>query len=239
MKKYLVLVISVSAVISLTACGGSQGKEETGLLETGEQEAGVSLEVGESEETASIKTGEAEEASARESGLVGDIILLDGSVIKAAEFTVMDSGNVPVAVIAGCKEDGTVLGIGLQRSDEPLQWESDQGEDEEAYPARQFADTYGAVHQLTGAYESGWYMPDIEELGMIYENREAINGSLEIIHELDSQAAMDSLNTNWYWSSSQSESQEDYAWFIHFFNGYAGECPKNFTNVHALAVRTL
>ena len=30
---------------------------------------------------------------------------------------------------------------------------------------------------------------------------------------------------------------DDYAWFVHYFNGYAGEYPKNFTNVHALAVR--
>lgn len=34
-------------------------------------------------------------------------------------------------------------------------------------------------------------------------------------------------------------SEDDYAWLVHYFNGYAGECPKNFTNVHALAVHEL
>ena len=48
---------------------------------------------------------------------------------------------------------------------------------------------------------------------------------------------MNGLTTNWYWSSSQADSADDYAWFVHFFNGYAGECPKNFTNVHVIAIR--
>ena len=71
----------------------------------------------------------------------------------------------------------------------------------------------------------------------MYENRLEINAALEKIYELDHSAAMDGLTTNWYWSLSQANSEDDYAWFVHFFNGYAGECPKNFTNVHAIAIR--
>lgn len=106
------------------------------------------------------------------------------------------------------------------------------------YPAFHFVNTYAQTYNLQGSYASGWYMPSIAELSCVYENSEAVNTSLQKIYELNNSAAMNGLDTNWYWSSSQAEAENDYAWFIHFFNGYAGECPKNFTNVHALAVRT-
>lgn len=105
------------------------------------------------------------------------------------------------------------------------------------YPAFDFVYTYAQANNLQGVYASGWYLPSIAELCMIYENRAAVNASLEKICALDSAAAMNGMDTNWYWSSSQAASQDDYAWFVHFFNGYAGECPKNFTNVDVLAVR--
>ena len=49
-------------------------------------------------------------------------------------------------------------------------------------------------------------------------------------------ASMDGLGTNWYWASSQSANHDDYAWFVHYFNGYAADCPKDFDNLHVLAV---
>lgn len=108
---------------------------------------------------------------------------------------------------------------------------------ENNYPVFHFVNTYADTYGLTGAYASGWYMPSIAELSSVYENRDAINASLAKIYELDHSAAMNGLTTNWYWSSSQADSEDDYAWFVHFFNGYAGECPKNFTNVHVIAIR--
>jgi len=45
------------------------------------------------------------------------------------------------------------------------------------------------------------------------------------------------LGTVWYWASSQSDSDDDYAWFVHYFNGYAACCPKDFDNLHVMAVR--
>lgn len=105
------------------------------------------------------------------------------------------------------------------------------------YPAFHFVNTYAASYGLSGDFAVGWYMPSIEELCDIYQNRETVNNSLRRIYELDEEAAMNGLETNWYWSSSQAGAEDDYAWFVHYFNGYAGECPKNFTNVHALAVR--
>ena len=210
---------------------------------------------------------------------IGDIILLDGSIVKEADLTIVDSSNVPIAVIAGFKEDGTAFGVGVHRSDEPLQWASDDSagyatnftnivctqdsefdfsgdkdgsdnwneictQDQEDttdaevnYPAFHFVNTYAESYGLSGDFAVGWHMPSIEELCDIYQNREAVNNSLRHIYELDEEAAMNGLETNWYWSASQAGSEDDYAWFVHYFNGYAGECPKNFTNVHALAVR--
>ena len=210
---------------------------------------------------------------------IGDIILSDSSIVKEADLTIIDTSNVPIAVIAGFLEDGTAFGVGVHRSDTPLQWASDDsagysasftdtvciqrpdlsfsgdkdGRDNwdricardsedtsdaaENYPAFHFVNTYAATYNLTGDYASGWYMPSIAELCDIYQNREAVNNSLQQIYLLDADAAMAGLGTHWYWSSSQAGSENDYAWFVHYFNGYAGECPKNFTNVHALAVR--
>lgn len=83
------------------------------------------------------------------------------------------------------------------------------------------------------------YMPDITELSAIYENCRDINAALRKIHGFDDKAAMNGLETNWYWASTQSDNDDDYAWFIHFLNGYSCDCPKNFTNLHVLAVRIL
>ncbi len=108
---------------------------------------------------------------------------------------------------------------------------------EKNYPAFHFITTYADTFQLPERCASGWYLPSIAELCTVYENREAINTSLKKIYELDSSAAMDGLGTNWYWSSSQSNDNDDYAWFVHYFNGYAADCPKDFDNLHVLAVR--
>lgn len=209
--------------------------------------------------------------------LIGDIVLADGSVQTA--FSAVDADNMPIAVIAGYREDGTAIGLGVHRSDRPLPWAAEDtfgyttnfsdnvctqvsewdfsgdwdGSDNweticaqdkpgtvvtaENYPAFQFVNTYAETYHLAGDFASGWYIPSIAELCAIYQNREAVNRSLQKIYETDPAAAMDGLDTNWYWSSSQAGSADDYAWFVHFFTGYAGECPKNFTNVHALAVR--
>ena len=210
---------------------------------------------------------------------IGDIILADGSMVKESDLTIVDSSNVPIAVIAGFKEDGTAFGVGVHRSDVSLQWASDNsagyaanfidtvctqesdfafmgdtdGEDnwkaicdqesedtvdaEVNYPAFHFVNTYASNYGLSGEMASGWYMPSIAELCKIYQNRETINNSLQHIYKLNERAAMNGLETNWYWSASQAGSQDDYVWFVHYFNGYAGECPKNFTNVHVLVVR--
>lgn len=225
MKKMLLLILSVPIILSLAACNSSTSQQ----LSTAEENKNlISSATGVEEST------DNRESTVMEQYKVGDIILADGSAVKAADFITIDSRKLPVAVISGLKEDGTTFGVGVHRSDSPLPWEQD-GTGEQ--PAFNFVETYAETYKLTGDYAFDWYMPSIEELKAVYENREDINDSLQKIYELDNQAAMDGLDTNWYWASTQSDSKEDYAWFVHFFNGYAGECPKNFTNVHVLAVR--
>lgn len=263
-RKILIFIFSMLLVLALTACGN-------------EKENDVSENLNSS--SLSLQSEKGNHGAATEQYSVGDIVLADGSVVKAETLTAINSGNVPIAVIAGFKDNGVAFAVGVHRSDSPLQWAADNtdgyvakfantvctqnsdktfsgdtdGSDnwneictadsdgttnaEKNYPAFHFANTYAETYGLIDAYASGWYLPSIAELCTVYENRAKINTALEKIYELDQNAAMDGLTTNWYWSSSQANSEDDYAWFLHFFNGYAGECPKNFTNVHVIAVR--
>lgn len=275
MKKTAILVLIVALTFSMAACNSTNSQSapsDESILKP--DEAFV-----ESEKSTVKETEERENNSVTSQYEIGDIILEDGSVIKEGDLTTIDKSNVPIAVIAGFQENGKAFGLGVHRSDTPLQWAADDsvgyvtnftenaciqesdfvfsgdvdGSDNWAmicagdskdtadtaanYPAFHFVNTYAETYKLTGDYTSGWYMPSIEELCDIYQNREAVNDSLQHIYSLDEYAAMNGLETNWYWSSSQASSEDDYAWFVHYFNGYAGECPKNFTNVHALAVR--
>lgn len=256
MKRTGIFVLSFFSTLCLVACSNTEAEPDT-----------------------SVEPTEAENDFISEQYELGDILLSDGSIVKAADMTAIDNSNVPIAVIGGFKEDGRAIGIGVHRSESPLQWASDnsagyaanftdtactqksefefsgdqdgvdnwevicaQDSEDTAdaaknYPAFHFVNTYAETYNLPGDLASGWYMPSIAELSDIYQNREAVNTSLQKIYEIDEQAAMDGLGTNWYWSSSQAGTEDDYAWFVHYFNGYAGECPKNFTNVHALAIR--
>lgn len=263
-RKFLVFFLTMLLVVSLTACGNEKGSDVS------EVQNGNSI---------SAENENSNQAAVTAPYTVGNIVLADGSITKAESLTALDSGNAPVAVIAGFLDNGTAFGVGVHRSDQPLPWARDStigyatkfadtvctlntdktfsgdtdGSDnwnemcavdsdgitnaENNYPAFHFVNTYAETYGLTDIYASGWYLPSIAELSSVYENRDAINAALEKIYELDHSAAMNGLTTNWYWSSSQADSADDYAWFVHFFNGYAGECPKNFMNVHAIAIR--
>ena len=275
MKKAVILVLSGFLTLSMVACSNTE------IPSGSSDDPSLNSETDLVEPVDSMAEELAENGNdfISEQYEIGDIILADGSMVKESDLTIVDSSNVPIAVIAGFKEDGTAFGVGVHRSDVPLQWASDNsagyaanftdtvctqesdfafmgdtdGEDnwkaicdqesedtvdaEVNYPAFHFVNTYASNYGLSGEMASGWYMPSIAELCKIYQNREAVNNSLQHIYRLDEQAAMNGLETNWYWSASQAGSEDDYAWFVHYFNGYAGECPKNFTNVHALAVR--
>lgn len=167
---------------------------------------------------------------------VGSIILKDGTLVKPENLTSINSGNPPIAVIAVLQEGGTALGIGAHISDCCLPWASDSEQGNS--PAFAFADSYAETHGLDGSDLSDWTMPSIEELSAIYENREAVNAALRAIHDLDNTAAVEGLGTNWYWASTPSDTEDNYAWFIHYFNGYAACCPTDFDNLHVMVVQT-
>lgn len=277
MKKTVISILLVCLTLFMAACGSTK----TSSSSADELPLKPDEVLMEDEEPSSMveEQTESKNESVSAQYAVGDIILADGSIVKEKYLAAIDNSNVPIAVIAGFWKDGTAFGIGVHRSDEPLQWASDHSagyatnftnivctqdsefdfsgdkdgsdnwneictQDQEDttdaevnYPAFHFVNTYAESYGLSGDLAVGWYMPSIEELCDIYKNREAVNNSLRHIYELDEEAAMNGLETNWYWSSSQAGAEDDYAWFVHYFNGYAGECPKNFTNVHALAVR--
>lgn len=219
-------------------------------------------------------------------GQVGDIVLLDGTIVKAENYTHIDKDNLPIAIIASIDDSENIFVIGLNISETPLSWASDNSQgyttyfhdlsvektnneyamkatftghlsgkdsldillyvDQEDtkdlkshYPAFDFARTYPTQYGLTGDYSTNWYIPSIAELCTIYKNRDIINQSLQTIHQLDPLLSINGLDTNWYWSSSQATKTKDYAWFVHFMNGYVDECPKNFTNLHALVIHEL
>lgn len=284
MKKFMICALAGVLALSAMACSSKETKslsasEEKYEVEESDDSIGNESSIGIEDINGNKGGGGTDDGTATTQYALGDIILADGSVISVEDFTDVDEGNFPIAVIAGYREDGTAFGVGVHRSDTPLQWAADDSsgyaigftenvstqdsgsgfsgdldgsdnwnvicsQDEGGtadaatnYPAFYYISTYAATYELTGEYASGWYMPSIAELCDIYENRETVNRSLKKIYALDGDAAMEGLDTNWYWSSSQSGSADDYEWFVHYFNGYAGECPKNFTNVHALAVR--
>lgn len=60
------------------------------------------------------------------------------------------------------------------------------------------------------AEEQGGYLPSIDELTMLYLNKDVIN---EVIKKHDG----DIIN-GWYWSSSEYSS--DYYWYLNMNNGY-------------------
>ena len=157
---------------------------------------------------------------------------LEGSAGHAIKFAEIVSAQAPDGSFTGDR-DGSDNWSAICARD------SSAAGNPENYPAFRFVNTYARVHRLGGGWASGWYMPSIAELDALYQNRAAVDRALKAIHGLDGGVAMDGLGTNWYWASSQAGSEDGYAWFVHFFNGYAGECPKDFTNVHAIAIRAL
>lgn len=166
---------------------------------------------------------------------LGDIILADGSTVTPDSFTAIDNDNPPVAVIAVLKGDGTALGVGVHRSAECLRFEAEAETEKTAFD---FASEYAATYQINGEYASGWRLPEVEELKTIYANKATINLSLQKIYNLDNNAAMNGLGTVWYWTGTPASTKEGFTWFVHFVNGYAGECERYLTNLNVMAVRT-
>ncbi len=215
MKKIFLAFLSVFCILSFVACGknSSNGIDKNLPSENGEVESG---------QTTTSKYA------------VGDIILADGMAIKADHLIELDNDNLPIAVIALLQENNAI-GIGVHRSEQCLRYEA-QSENEKT--ASEFASEYALTYQISGEYALGWRLPEVEELKIVYENRNTINTSLQKIYRLDNNAAMNGLGNAWYWTGTPATTKKDCTWFVHFVNGYAGECERDMTNLNVVAVRS-
>lgn len=89
----------------------------------------------------------------------------------------------------------------------------------ENYPARKWVHAYAANNGLSGVYASGWYMPSIAELTMLYRAKTPVNASLS--------AAGGTELSGYYWSSSQDASLDYFAWILSFGAGYLSSSYKD------------
>lgn len=75
----------------------------------------------------------------------------------------------------------------------------------------------------------GWYLPAVDELLLIYENKSIINRKLnekgygEVVDEL-------------YWSSTEVEEEPDCAWFVYMIDGDSNYNSKNYIEFSVRAV---
>ena len=68
--------------------------------------------------------------------------------------------------------------------------------------------TYASTANLTGDYASGWYLPTVAELCMLYRVKATVNAALE-------KAGGTQIASDGYWSSSLDSSNDNNAWYVH------------------------
>ena len=92
------------------------------------------------------------------------------------------------------------------------------------YPAFHWVNQYNTQYAAQlGGTNFAWYMPSLAELCEVYKNRADINASLAKIRGLDSSYADASLDTSWYWTSSQYSLDNIYAWGVYFGGSHVGK----------------
>lgn len=79
------------------------------------------------------------------------------------------------------------------------------------YPAFEYAKNYGSTNGCTGAYASGWYLPSIAELYQIYNQRTSIDAAVAL-------CGLTNTFSTFFWSSSQTASNDNYAYGLEFTN---------------------
>jgi hypothetical protein len=71
---------------------------------------------------------------------------------------------------------------------------------------------YATTANLTGDYASGWYLPTVAELSMLYRAKDTVNDALEAM------GGTKIYNAE-YWSSSQAASNNSSVWTVEFEYG--------------------
>ena len=67
---------------------------------------------------------------------------------------------------------------------------------------------------------NGWRLPTKAELLVIYRNKDALNAVLA--------AVGDEIPLSWHWSSTESDSDSDYAWLVNLYDGDTFSLYKNY-----------
>jgi len=77
-----------------------------------------------------------------------------------------------------------------------------------------------------------WYLPSIDEIKLLFDNRYVINKALE----LDEDPETELIQQKYYWSSSQMDAS--HAWFYDMGTGISGDgSKKNLSKTHVRAIR--
>ena len=76
---------------------------------------------------------------------------------------------------------------------------------------------------------NGWYLPAVDELLLIYENKSIIN---RMLNEKGYGEVVDDL----YWSSTEVEEEPDCAWYVHMNDGDSNYNSKNYIEFSVRAV---
>lgn len=88
---------------------------------------------------------------------------------------------------------------------------------------------YGTKYKLTGDYQSGWYLPTVAELSMLYRVKDTVNAAFSIYGNLNT-------CTKSYVSSSQVASDAERVWEVNFNNGSISYPSKKMSS-YARAIR--
>jgi hypothetical protein len=72
-----------------------------------------------------------------------------------------------------------------------------------------------------------WYLPAIDELNLLYNNRFNVNRTLSGFSSFGSIIGATQIGYDYYWSSTEVDTFLGSAWFSHFYSGYANTTSKN------------
>ena len=99
------------------------------------------------------------------------------------------------------------------------------------YPAWNWVNAYATTTALlTGDYASGWYLPTVAELSMLYRAKDTVNAALKA-------AGGTKIADTGYWSSSQVSSHNLGAWIVWFDDGSLSDSNKTSNDVSVCGVR--
>lgn len=82
---------------------------------------------------------------------------------------------------------------------------------------------YGTKYNLTGDYQSGWYLPTVAELSMLYRVKDTVNAAISIYSKF---RTCDES----YGSSSQVASDAEQVWYVDFSTGFMSYRNKGMSN---------